>query len=133
MRLPILALLAVLPAAEAAAQCGWREPRRTFPAAQRWDCQAIRWTDGDTLTARCEGLSQPVRVRLRGVDTPERGEARYREAGAELRRRTEGQELVLLPHHRSHDRVVADVLAGRVNVGQAMDREGWSKPHCPRR
>lgn len=98
-----------------------------------WRCEAIRWTDGDTLTARCAGLSQPVRVRLRGVDTPERGERRYREAAAELRRRTEERELEIRPHHRSWDRVVADVLARGANVGSAMDRDGWSKAVCPRR
>lgn len=93
----------------------------------------MRWSDGDTLTARCAGLSQPVRVRLRGIDTPERGERRYREAGRELQRRTEGRTLEIRPRHRSWDRVVADVLVDGVNVGRAMDAAGWSKEACPRR
>lgn len=134
MQILLMALAcALLMPAAASAQCHWREPGRTFPAGQAWRCEAIRWADGDTLTARCAGLSQPVSVRLRGLDTPERGERRYREAGAELRRRTEGREIEVRPHHRSWERVVADVLVAGVNVGQAMDREGWSKASCARR
>jgi hypothetical protein len=49
-----------------------------------------------------------------------------------LRRRTADRPLDVLPHHRSHRRVVADVLAGGVNVGAAMDAAGWSKADCPK-
>jgi hypothetical protein len=72
----VLALVALLPSASDAQ---WREPPRTMqPAQQRFtDCRAV---DGDTLACR-QG-----RVRLRGVDTPERGESGYRAAQQELRR-----------------------------------------------
>lgn len=74
-----------------------------------------------------------MRVRLRGVDTDERGEARCRQARDELHRYTAGHPLAVLPRHRSHRRVVADVPAGGVNVGAAMDNAGWSKADCPKR
>ncbi len=44
-----------------------------------------------------------------------------------------GQALTVMPHHDSYRRVVADVLAGAVNVGAAIDAAGWSKADCPKR
>lgn len=113
--------------------CGWREPARTFPPGIAWTCNATRWADGDTLLAACAGLVEPVRVRLRGVDTVERGEEGWSAARLELRRMTEAADLVILPHHRSYNRVVATVLADGRDVGRAMDSAGWSKAACPRR
>jgi endonuclease YncB( thermonuclease family) len=130
--LALLLLLLATAAAEAAA-CRWREPPRSYPDATRWSCEAIRWADGDTLTAVCAGRRTPVKIRLRGVDTVERGDPRWRASREELRRRTDGVRLVVLPHHMSRGRVVADVLAGAVNVGAAMDAAGWSKRGCPMR
>jgi endonuclease YncB( thermonuclease family) len=89
--------------------------------------------DGDTLAARCGGLDGTVSIRLRGVDTDERGEARWEAAREELRRRTAGHTLAVLPRHHGHRRVVAEVLAGGVNVGAAIVAAGWSKRDCPKR
>lgn len=113
--------------------CSWREPPRTYPAGESWTCVALRWADGDTLTVGCDGYEQAVRVRLRGVDTVERGDPRWSAARHELRSRTEAVVLLVVPHHTSRDRVVADVLARGVNVGVGMDADGWSKDVCPRR
>lgn len=113
--------------------CRWREPPATYPAGVAWTCNAVRWADGDTLTADCAGQAEPIRVRLRGVDTVERGEAGWSAARLELRRRTEATPLVIRPHHGSHNRVVATVLAHGRDVGRAMDGAGWSKRRCPRR
>ena len=126
-------LLFAAPAAGAAEVCRWREPARTFPTGEAWTCAAFRWADGDTLTATCTGRAEPVRVRLRGVDTVERGDARWRASRAELRGRTEAAPLVVLPRHANHGRVVADVLVAGVNVGASMDAAGWSKGGCARR
>jgi endonuclease YncB( thermonuclease family) len=125
-------LLLATPAAGAAEGCRWREPARTFPAGERWTCEAFRWADGDTLTATCNGQPEPVRVRLRGVDTVERGGARWRASRAELRARTEAAPLVVEPRHMNRNRVVADVLVSGVNVGAAMHKAGWSRVDCPR-
>lgn len=113
--------------------CRWREPPATYPAGLAWTCNAVRWADGDTLTANCAGQGEPIRVRLRGVDTVERGEPGWSAARLELRRMTEAAPLVILPHHGSHNRVVATVLAHGRDVGRAMDGAGWSKARCPRR
>ena len=129
----LLAFLAVPATPSAAPDCGWVEPPRTYPDGVSWTCNAIGWSDGDTLKAKCEGLAGAVSIRVRRVDTDERGEARWRQAREELRRRTAGHPLTVLPRHHSHRRVVADVLAGGENVGAAMDAAGWSKGDCPRR
>ena len=50
-----------------------------------------------------------------------------------MRRQTSGQVLAGMPHHDSYRRVVADVLAGGVTVGAAIDAAGWSKAGCPKR
>jgi len=132
---PLLGLaLAAAPGVLAGAPaCGWTEPPRTFPEGARWSCVAVGWQDGDTLAARCEGSAETVSVRLRGVDTDERGEGRWEAARDELRRRTAGRALVVLPRHRSHRRAVADVFADGANIGAMMDAAGWSKAGCPKR
>jgi endonuclease YncB( thermonuclease family) len=120
----VLAFVALLPGASDAQ---WREPPRTMqPGQQRFtDCRAV---DGDTLACR-QG-----RVRLRGVDTPERGESGYRTAQQELRRRTPGGTVTVVPHHRDrHGRIVGDVYSRGQNVGRSMNADGYSKPRGARR
>lgn len=116
------------PPARPAGDPGWREPAATL-APTPTPLTACRAVDGDTL--HCQG----IRVRLRGVDTPERNEPRYREAGRALQAMVEACRpgLMLVPHHRSHDRIVGDVLCGSTNLGEAMDEAGWSKPVGARR
>ena len=119
-----LALVASLPSASDAQ---WREPPCSMQAGpQRYtECRAV---DGDTLACR-QG-----RVRLRGVDTPERGESGYRTAQQELRRRTPGGTVTVVPHHRDrHGRVVGDVYARGQNVGRSMNADGYSKRRGARR
>lgn len=67
-------LLAFLSAPAAASACGWQEPPRTYPEGARWSCVAVGWMDGDTFAARCDGQTETVSVRLRLVDTDERGQ-----------------------------------------------------------
>ena len=110
-----------------------KKPPRTYPDSAQWTCTAIDRADGDTLTGRCDGHAGRVAVRLRGVDTEERGDGRWWQAREELRHRTAGHALTVVPHHHSHRRVVADVLADGVNAGAAMDAAGWSKRDCPKR
>jgi endonuclease YncB( thermonuclease family) len=108
----------------------WTEPRRSMPPTPM-RCTATAWSDGDTLTVICGGAQH--RVRVRSVDTVERGVAGYAAAREELRRRTHGCPLVVVPHHRSYDRIVADVPCHGIDVGTAMDAAGWSKPVGARR
>ncbi|MGK7865449.1 thermonuclease family protein [Falsiroseomonas sp. E2-1-a4] len=123
----LLLALALTSSLPAASQAQWREPPRTMEAApQRFTgCRAV---DGDTLACR-QG-----RVRLRGVDTPERGESGYRAAQRELDRRTRGGTVTVVPHHRDrYGRVVGDVHSRGGNVGRSMDADGYSKRRGARR
>ncbi len=125
-RLLLIGLFATISVAPASAQ-DWREPPRTLAPAptQLRGCRAV---DGDTLN--CNG----TRVRLRGVDTPEYGQSGYRRAGEELARRTRGQPVTVIPHHRDrYGRVVGDVVVGGRNIGRDMDAAGWSKARRARR
>lgn len=135
LRLPILIAAALaLPGVLMAAECrSWLEPAQTYPEGAAWHCVAYRWADGDTLTVACEERTRPVRVRVRGLDTVERGEAGWRAERLELRRQTEAVPLLILPHHGSGNRVVASVLVSGADVGHRMHAAGWSKATCPRR
>lgn len=120
-----LAALAAVIALPAAAQ--WREPDRTLPARPS-SCTVARVIDGDTF--QC---TDGRRIRVRGVDAPERGEHGHREATRELRRRVEGRTVTVTPHHTSRGRIVGDVTVGGRNVGREMDARGYSKRSGARR
>jgi endonuclease YncB( thermonuclease family) len=105
----------------------WSEPPATL-APIPFACAAPRVIDGDTLV--CVG---GPRVRLRGVDTPERHEPGWGAARDELRRRVSPGRVMVIPHHLNRGRVVGDVFVDGENVGQAMDSAGWSKPWGARR
>ena len=83
-----------------------------------------RVIDGDTLV-----LDSGEHVRLIGIDTPERGECGYREAGAKLRRLVEGRT-VNLPNPSSvqdrdkYDRLLRYVDRGKIDAGYAQIRAG---------
>ena len=48
--------------------CGSSQPR----AGQEWNVMAVSITDGDTFVARGDGVT--FKVRLQGIDAPERGQ-----------------------------------------------------------
>ncbi|MCX7932567.1 MAG: thermonuclease family protein [Rhodovarius sp.] len=121
-----LGLLALLVSA-VPALAQWREPPRSMPA-RATACTVSRVIDGDTIRCR-DGRT----VRLRGVDAPERGEPRHAAATRALQQRVQGRTVTVVPHHRSHGRVVGDVLLNGRNVGREMHAAGWSKPRNARR
>ena len=76
-------------------------------------CRAVMVVDGDTLDVTCEGQSAPVRVRLIGIDAPERGRECAAEASEFARVYTEGKPLRLLPRGKdTYGRLLAFVFAG---------------------
>lgn len=90
-------------------------------------CEVTHVADGDTLNVRCGAKKE--RVRMLQVDTPERDDALYEEAGAALealiaRRRV---ELELGPEERDdYGRLLAYVFVHGENLNLAMIRDGWS-------
>ena len=52
---------------------------------QPFECVVVRGVDGDTIKILCPARDLNVEtVRLIGVDTPEKGEGKYRQASSEL-------------------------------------------------
>ncbi|MCR2824489.1 thermonuclease family protein [Microbacterium sp. zg.Y909] len=93
------------------------------PSAQTVDVLAI--TDGDTIDTTAG------KVRLIGIDTPERGEAGYADAGAELGAfLSEGPvTLVAVPGHDDTDRYGRLLRYVRVDgrdAGAHMLQTGWA-------
>ncbi|MBR0667944.1 hypothetical protein GXW71_26550 [Roseomonas hellenica] len=128
MRSVPAALAVLLLPASAGADCGLPEPRRSFSNGTVWLCEAIDWPAGDTLTLRCDN-NGIHRVRVRGTGERVRGHQ-----GTEaLRRRTQGIDLTVLPRHRARDLVVADVLDGAINIGEALSGGGVLRAACATR
>lgn len=82
-------------------------------------CADPRPLDGDTFI--CGGN---LRIRLWGVDSPERHTPAGPAATRALANLTLGQTLVCKSKGRSHDRTVAQCWIGRMDVGGEMVRQG---------
>lgn len=74
--------------------------------------------DGDTLDVRAAETT--LRVRLYGVDTPERGDACYREATERLRALA-GTQVLLVPDARTQDRYGRELRYVFTSDGQSID------------
>ncbi len=133
LRLVILLSLAV--AAHFAFRSGERAnssapPQRvevTNDAERLGPCDVTHVTDGDTLNVRCDGRKE--HVRMLQIDTPERDDPLYEEAGDALEALIAGRrvELELGPEERDvHGRLLAYVFAGDANLNLAMIEHGWS-------
>lgn len=81
--------------------------------------------DGDTVDVRLE--SDVVRVRLHGIDTPERGQVYYKEASEALTRLIGERQVELAPvGQSSYERMVARVYRGDLDVNAEMLRLGMA-------
>lgn len=94
-------------------------------AAAETGCRVI---DGDTLQCGRE------RIRVQGVDTPEKGQPGYEAATRRLRELTEGKSIHI--ERKAKDRwgrTVGKVTVDGEDVGKRLKREGHVKPKKPRR
>ena len=99
----------------------------SLSGARLGPCEVTHVTDGDTLNVRCNGRKE--RVRMLQIDTPERGEPLYEEAGAALEALIAGRSVLLErgPEQRdAYGRVLATVFVDGENLNLAMIRDGWS-------
>ena len=91
-----------------------------------------RVSDGDTVWVRRDGdRRRPVKLRLQGIDAPERCQAGGLAAGQALSVRVLGQRVQVLPRARdAHGRLVADLRLVRdgADIGAWMVGAGhaWS-------
>jgi len=90
-------------------------------------CDVTHVTDGDTLNVRCGARKE--RVRMLQIDTPEREQPLYDEAGRALEALIAGRRVELelsFEERDGHGRLLAYVFAGGENLNLAMIRDGWS-------
>jgi len=91
--------------------------------AEFFEGRVVKVLDGDTLEVLVE--RQPVRVRIHGIDTPERGQPWADNARQALARRVFGKSVRVNDVDRDrYGRVVGEVYADDVCVGCELLREG---------
>lgn len=100
----------------------------------RYRAEATRVVDGDTLEVEVDlgfYVRCRIKVRLRGVDTPERGQEGWEEAKDFLNHLTLGEELVLESYkdRRTFERWVCDVYDGDgLSLAQQIIESGRGVP-----
>jgi micrococcal nuclease len=86
-------------------------------------------TDGDTVWVRVDGPSKPLKVRVLGIDAPERCQAGGQAAREALASRVLGRSVDLAPRtHDDYGRVLSPLLLGGEDIGAWMVLQGhaWS-------
>lgn len=90
---------------------------------QALDAWQIRLIDGDTFAYGAE------RIRIRGIDTPEKSDSGGFEATQRLDLLLKDGPIVVVPEAvDKYGRVVADVYVNGRNVAEVLKSEGYAKP-----
>lgn len=105
------------------------EPSRAgTDSREHVSAQVTQVIDGDTFEVRIRG--KRVRVRLWGIDTPERQQKFSREAREFTRMRIEGRRVDLLSRAwDKYGRLVAMVKVEGSSLNEELLREGWAWVH----
>ena len=91
----------------------------------------VRVVDGDTIDVMVDmGFQTHCRQRLRllGVDMPERGKAGFAEASEETARLLQGEITVYTVKKDSFGRWLAEVYVDGVHVNRELQARGWGVP-----
>jgi endonuclease YncB( thermonuclease family) len=105
-----------------------------------WACAALpcaaldgvvtRVSDGDTLWVRPLGGGKPRKLRLQGIDAPERCQAWGREASEHLAALVMGRQVQALEGPvDDHGRRLVRLMRGDLDVGAQLVREGHAWSH----
>jgi micrococcal nuclease len=101
--------------------------RRPAPAADAWTVTNI--VDGDTIDVR-SSTGTTERVRIIGIDTPERGECGFAEAAAALRQTIGDRPVTLTPGARDdrdrYGRILRYVDVGDTDAGLKLIQDGYA-------
>lgn len=97
--------------------------------ADRWQGKVVRVMDGDSLVVMRD--RKPIRIRLAGIDTPERGQPFAKEAQQFTRQRVAGKRVQIDEKEADrYDRIVAWVTRpGEEELGAALVRAGLAWRH----
>jgi len=105
-------------------------------AANAQTCKVIKIIDADTIRVDCAGVSD--RIRLCGIDSPEKKQPYSKEATALVKQLLKGGSVELVEVERDrYQRMVAEVFVGKtfvnaevVKAGYAYEYKKYSKK-CP--
>lgn len=92
-------------------------------------CLVVAIADGDTLTARCgqPGQYEQVKVRLAGIDAPEKAQPFGQRSRQHLAELCFQQQAVITPRSKDrYGRTVADVECQGKDAGQAQVQAGMA-------
>ncbi|MCA9426456.1 MAG: thermonuclease family protein [Candidatus Omnitrophica bacterium] len=107
-------------------------PSSQIPTDQALSGTVLTVADGDTMTLRVDG--QKVKVRLQGIDCPERQQAYGQEAGDFIRDQVQGKQVeVRKLGVDQYDRVLGEVFLNGENLNKELLREGlawWYEKHA---
>lgn len=118
--------VALLPAA-----CDWNlfgDPSAARPPAeeQTVSCHVIGISDGDTLTC-LTGQKRQIKVRLHGIDAPEKAQAYGQKAKRHLSDLAYGKTVMLdVADTDRYGRTVAVAVSGSLNVNRQMVADGYA-------
>jgi len=85
--------------------------------------RVIKVVDGDTIDVQLQ--SGPIRIRLHGVDAPERSQAYGKEATAALSLLASGKNVQIEPFEQDrYERLIGIVYIGELNVNSQLVRDG---------
>jgi endonuclease YncB( thermonuclease family) len=92
--------------------------------ANDFKAEVIRVLDGDTIEVLHD--KKPERIRLYGIDCPEKGQAFGQKAKQATSSLLFGKEVRIESHGRDkHRRTLGTVFDGDLNVNQELVKEGW--------
>ena len=92
-------------------------------AAESWTGKVVGVIDGDTIDVLHNG--QAERIRLNGIDCPEKGQPFGKKANEATSTLAFGKDATVLPYKRDrHGRTVADVLVNDTKLSYELVRLG---------
>jgi endonuclease YncB( thermonuclease family) len=99
-----------------------------------FDCQVVKWVDGDTVDLKVDlgfSIFSKQRIRLAGINTPEKGQTNYSEArNKALELAPIGQQCSLVCHGKDkYGRYIGNIAVGSVNVNQALLESGFAEAY----
>ena len=99
----------------------------------QYKAKVLNIVDGDTIDVTIDlGLSiySNQRIRLYGIDTPERGQSGFKEATDRLRSLIEGKEVIIRTQKVSkYGQYLGEIVVGDIDVNKTMVTEGYAKEY----
>ncbi|MBE2986637.1 thermonuclease family protein [Campylobacter sp. RM12920] len=90
-----------------------------------FEAKVIKVSDGDTISVLADG--KPVKIRLDGIDAPEKSQAFGRKATKFLSNLIAGRVVEIAPQGKDrYKRVIATVYLNGININQEIIKNGYA-------